>query len=130
LTAEYRQERIDNDGEAFLGIVDVRTRRVPLEGRYYHPSGFSTGLRASFVEQRGDFSDASFGAGGATEFRADEFWVLDASLGYRLQNRRGVVTLHIDNLLDESFNFQDVDPLNPSFAPERMAYLRFTLAFE
>ena len=66
----------------------------------------------------------------ATEFRADEFWVLDASVGYRLRNRRGVISLNVDNLLDESFNFQDIDPLNPSVAPERMAYLRFTLAFE
>ena len=130
LSAEYRQERIDNDGEAFLGIVDVRTRRLPLEGRYHHPSGFNMLLRAEFVEQEGDFSDDPFGTVRVTDFRADEFWVLDASFGYRLPNRRGVVSLNVDNLLDETFNFQDIDPLNPSLAPERMAYFRFTLAFE
>ena len=130
LSAEYRQERIDNDGEAFLGIVDVRTRRLPIEGRYYHPSGFNMLLRTSLVDQEGDFSDDTFGMVSATDFRSDQFWVLDASFGYRLRNRRGVLSLNIDNLLDESFNFQDIDPLNPSLAPERMAYFRFTLAFE
>jgi tetratricopeptide (TPR) repeat protein len=130
LSAEFRHERVDNDGEALVGVVDVRTRRLPIEGRYYHPSGFNMGLRAELVEQQGEFSDDPLGIVSTTDYRADEFWVLDASLGYRLPNRRGVVTLNVDNLFDQSFNFQDLDPLNPSIAPERMAYLRFTLAFE
>jgi hypothetical protein len=41
-----------------------------------------------------------------------------------------VLSLNIDNLLDQDFRFQDADPLNPSIAPERMAYFRFTLAFD
>jgi outer membrane receptor protein involved in Fe transport len=56
--------------------------------------------------------------------------MLDAWAGFRLPNRRGTVSLAVENLLDERFRFQDTDPLNPSFAPERTGYLRFTLAFE
>ena len=33
-------------------------------------------------------------------------------------------------MLDESFQFQDVDPTNPSLFPERLISFRFTLAFE
>jgi hypothetical protein len=36
----------------------------------------------------------------------------------------------VDNLFDERFRFQDIDPENPSIMPERMAYLRFTVAFD
>ena len=60
----------------------------------------------------------------------DRFWVLDAFVGYRLPNRRGLLSLTADNLLDESFQFQDVDPTNPSLFPERLISFRFTLAFE
>ena len=46
----------------------------------------------------------------------------------------GTVTLTFiavaDNLLDEAFQFQDIDPTNPSLFPERLVSLRFTLAFE
>jgi outer membrane receptor protein involved in Fe transport len=121
---------VDNNGEAFLGIVDVRTQRLPLEVRFHHTSGFRTGLRASYIEQKGDFSANEFGATGVATHQEDRFWILDASLGYRLPNRRGELSLNVDNLLDETFRFQDIDPLNPSIAPERMAYFRFTLAFE
>jgi hypothetical protein len=41
-----------------------------------------------------------------------------------------MLSLHVDNLLDEDFRFQDTDALNPSIPPERMAYFRFTLAFD
>jgi hypothetical protein len=59
----------------------------------------------------------------------DQFWVLDAFVGYRLANRRGLLSLNADNLLDESFQFQDIDPTNPSIFPERLISFRFTLAF-
>jgi hypothetical protein len=36
----------------------------------------------------------------------------------------------VANLFDENFRFQDVDPGNPSIMPGRMAYLRFTFAFD
>ena len=31
----------------------------------------------------------------------DRFWVVDAFVGYRLPNRRGLLSLNADNLLDE-----------------------------
>jgi outer membrane receptor protein involved in Fe transport len=60
----------------------------------------------------------------------DSFSVVDVSVGYRLPKRRGVLSLNVDNLLDEDFRFQDVDSENPSLMPERMAYLRFTFSFD
>ncbi|HUQ50651.1 MAG TPA: hypothetical protein VM692_00430, partial [Gammaproteobacteria bacterium] len=60
----------------------------------------------------------------------DQFWVFDAFVGYRMPNRRGLLSLNADNLLDKGFQFQDTDPTNPSLFPERLISLRFTLAFD
>jgi outer membrane receptor protein involved in Fe transport len=60
----------------------------------------------------------------------DRFVTVDAFVSYRLPKRRGSLSLNADNLLDERFSFQDIDPTNPSVFPERLVSFRFTLAFE
>jgi outer membrane receptor protein involved in Fe transport len=59
----------------------------------------------------------------------DNFWIVDTALGYRLPKRRGLVSVGVSNLFDESFNFVDTDPFNPRVYPERLVYGRVTLAF-
>ena len=59
----------------------------------------------------------------------DQFWVVNASIGYRLPKRWSLITLEARNLLDEKFNFQDTDPANPRIYPERLVFARLTLAF-
>jgi hypothetical protein len=117
---------------AFQGYSHLNTERLPLEVRYFARGGMTTGLRASHVSQEGFFEvpallplDPPTLAPGQ-----DRFWVVDAFVGYRLPNRRGLLSLNADNLLDEPFQFQDIDPTNPSLFPERLVSLRFTLAFD
>jgi hypothetical protein len=128
LSAEYREEQFDNNGAIFLGYDAMEMRRLPLEARYFHRSGFTAGLRASHIGQTGRFERSL--APATVEFGEDRFWIFDASFGYRLPKRRGVLSMNIDNVLDKDFRFQDSDPLNPSIAPERMAYFRFTVALQ
>ena len=59
----------------------------------------------------------------------DQFWVVDAGIGYRLPNRFGFLNLEAKNLFDHDFKFQDTDPANPAISPERLFLCRFTLAF-
>ena len=109
-----------------------KTRRTPLEARYFFGNGLTLGARATHVRQYGVFErppatpldPATVAAG------RDDFLIVDAFASYRLTNRRGVVSLNADNVLDERFRFQDTDPTNPSFIPERLLSLRFTLAFD
>jgi hypothetical protein len=59
--------------------------------------------------------------------------LVDEGLVKRAEDKndgRGVLSFNVDNAFDEDFHFQDVDPENPSIMPERMAYLRFTLALD
>jgi outer membrane receptor for monomeric catechols len=110
----------------------MEIERLPIELRYFTPAGLTMGLRASGVHQAGMFQTPAaspFEPGGLAAGQ-DRFWILDAFIGYRLPNRRGMLSLNADNLLDEAFQFQDVDPTNPSLFPERLVSLRFTLAFD
>ena len=83
------------------------------------------------MQQEGEFQTAAspFAPPGLAPGQS-RFWVMDAFVGYRLPNRRGLLSLNADNLLDERFQFQDVDPTNPSLFPERLISFRFTVAFD
>jgi len=130
LNAEYQYEHFDRDPElpGVEQISDLKTHRLPLGLSWFSPNGLIGKLRATYVNQKGEFG---LGAGGnLTEEDSDNFWIVDASLGYRLPKRYGIVSLGVLNLLDEEFKFQDTDPAQPLIPPERTALLRFTLAID
>ena len=58
-----------------------------------------------------------------------DFFVLDASVGFRLPERLGIISIEARNLFDEDFRFQDSDLANPRFIPDRVIMARFTLSF-
>jgi tetratricopeptide (TPR) repeat protein len=128
-SAGYVHENIDNHGTFFAqGYSDLRTDRVPLHLNFHGERGFSVGLTATWVDQRGTFEDTSVPPPFPPIEEGDTFWVVDASLRYRLPKRWGTITLSVNNLFDEKFKFQDSDPENPGILPERVVLLRFTLA--
>jgi Tfp pilus assembly protein PilF len=133
VTARYEYGRYGTEPIAPFGYSHMKTERLPLEVRYFARGGLTFGVRASLVDQEGDFQNGElqtpFGYP-PLAYGEDRFAVLDAFFGYRLPNRRGSLSLTMDNVLDESFQFQDVDPTNPSLFPERVISFRFTLAFE
>jgi tetratricopeptide (TPR) repeat protein len=130
LSAEFQRETIDNNGTVLAdGYATLNTTRVPLGLRFFHPMGLRAGFEATYVRQSGGFGER--GPGGIVDTinpGSDRFWVADAFLGYRLPGRHGILSLHIQNLTDETFRFQDTDPENPSIMPERLVSLRLTLA--
>jgi tetratricopeptide (TPR) repeat protein len=126
--AEYQHEETENDPNFTpLGFLTLTTDRVPLEIRYFYAFGLSTGLRATYVDQSGVFQ--AIAPPFVPSPGDDQFWSLDVSARYRLPNRRGIVSLDVLNALDEEFRYQDTDPENPRIFPERLAQLKFTIAF-
>jgi tetratricopeptide (TPR) repeat protein len=119
-SAGYIFERFGGDPRAVpeQEFAFARTHRVPLEVRYFAPHGIAARLTTEYVRQRGTF------VSGRGE---DRFWVLNTGLNYRLPHRYGRLTLEINNLLDEAFNYQDADPSNPTIRPGRLAVLKFTM---
>jgi len=131
VTARYEHGRNDSEPLAPDGYSHMKTERLPVEIRYFANGGLTIGARGSTVHQEGDFQSAlAQSLFVPLAYGEDEFFVLDAFVGYRLPNRRGLLSLTVDNALDESFQFQDVEPTNPSLFPERLISFRFTLAFE
>ena len=121
-SAGYVYERFGGDPGAslFARVATVTSHRVPFDIRYFATSGVAVRFGAEYLHQRG-----TFGSGPGE----DHFWVLNASVGYRLPRRYGRLTFDVANLLDEHFNYQDTDPSNPVVRSGRLAVLRFTVGF-
>lgn len=123
LRTEYIFERFENDHPGLP--IKVNTHRVPLGLNFFHPSGLSTGLTATFLSQEGIFRRL---ASGVAESGSTTFWTVDVGVSYRLPNRNGFVTVGATNLFDERFRFFEPDLNNPRIQPKRMIFFKLTLA--
>ena len=112
LSAEYLYERLERDPEILRRNPSRRERHAPSApvDRLLPPFGTPgrgspapTSTRAGVSEMR----SAGVNSG------SDQFWVLDASIGYRLPKRFGLITLEGRNLLDHRFHYNDNDFGNP-----------------
>ncbi len=128
-SAEYLYEQFDRDRIYNAGVEQVSTNRVPVGVSFFHPSGITARLRATYVDQKGLFRPQNVPLTDPNLYGWENFWVVDAALSYRLPKRYGMITAGVKNLFNRSFNYQDMDPLNPTLKPDRMAYVRVTLSF-
>jgi outer membrane receptor protein involved in Fe transport len=127
LSAEYQYEEIDRDREFAVFLEQVKTHRVPLGAAFFHPCGFFSRLNGTWYHQEGSFNlqgspPDAFVPG------SDSFWVVNASIGYRLPGRYGILSLEVRNLFDEAFRYEDTDPASPVLQPERAVFLQATIA--
>lgn len=99
--------------------------RIPVELRYFDPSGLFGLLRTTFVRESGDFLNAPGNVFGGRS----TFATVDAALGWRLPGRAAVGVIEVDNLFDSRFRFQDTDPTNPRVVPRLQVLARITLGF-
>ena len=127
--AEYFYEWLDRGTVATQdGIDQVTTHRFPVGASFFHPCGATAGVKATYVDQNGRFVPEFGEEGVPGEQGGDRFWLVDASVGYRLPDRWGILTLEGKNLFDQSFRYQDTDHDNPSIQPARTVVFRFTLS--
>ena len=126
LSVTHDYERFDSPTTGPEGFDRLRTHRLPVAVNYFHPSGFTAGVKAMFVDQDGLFGSPI----NELERGSDRFWLADLALGLRLPSKRGEVSFRVHNLFDRQFRFQDTDPENPRIFPERLAQLRFTYSID
>ncbi len=126
LSAEFQYERFKNEDNVAARSLfkDINTRRVPLGLRFFHPSGLNASLKATYFNQNGDFTRPL----GFFESGKDDFWVVDAAIGYRLPKRYGFITVGATNLFDTHFQYQETDLRNPTVLPGRFTFVKVTLA--
>lgn len=130
LSAEYLYERFERDWEFAAGAEEVKTHSFPLGINFFHPSGLSASLKATYYDQDGKFLPLladplpeNYVSG------EDDFWVVDAAISYRLPERYGFITVGATNLFDEEFNYYDTDIDNPRIQPDRFFFAKVTVAF-
>ena len=123
LKAEYQFEHFRSEGLTDLP-QRLQTHRIPLGVNFFHPSGLSASLKATYINQAGRFVRTD----GSDRNGSEDFWTLDAALNYRLPKRYGIVTFGATNLADRKFKFYDRDFKNPMLQPSRMIFGRITLA--
>ena len=126
LSADYLYERQDREASQ---VKEVTTHRVPLSARFFHPSGVFATATGTWFDQSGEFFRIGQAPSVDTpESGSDQFWIFDASVGYRLPKRWGIVSIEGRNLFDRSFQYQDTDPVRPIIQPERTVYFKMTLS--
>jgi hypothetical protein len=124
---EYQFEKKTEDPRiSMFSVEDVRTHRVPVTLRYFHPQGMFAQARVTFGRQKGNFIDQ---LSGAVTADSDEFLVTDIALGHRFSNRIGIASVEIRNLFDERFNFQESQPGDPGYSRDRAIFVRLALSF-
>ncbi len=107
-------------------LIDTLT--LPTGIDYFNPNGFFANLTGTFIHQKVDRTGKQDNEG------TDKTFLVDASIGYRLPKRRGMVSLEARNLFDEFFlyrttNFITPEQVGPRFIPERTIFARITLNF-
>jgi hypothetical protein len=126
LGAEYQYEKLDRDPELLLSYSRVKTHRVPLSARFFHPSGIGALVGVTYLKQDGDFRPS-----GGSDFVPGNrsFWVVDAAVRYRLPQRYGFVVVGVNNLTDERSTYEATDSQNVGIRPGRVVFARVIVAF-
>jgi tetratricopeptide (TPR) repeat protein len=139
LSAQLVYDRFEAEpsGSTESGTVpeDLETISVPLAVRYFHGSGFFAGAGVTYVNQRVERSATAKSDLGLTDGH-DEFFVVDAALGWRFPERRGIASLSVNNLFDQKFRYQDDsfrefrdEPSTGPYIPALQVVGRLTLNF-
>jgi len=126
LRAEYHYERLKRDKTFPEGVTEANTHRVPLGFSFFHPSGITAGLTATYWNQSGNFGGIT--AADSIRHGSDDFWTVNAGVSYRLPKRYGFITVGATNLFDTKFKYYDPDLNNSSIQPKRMFFTRLTIA--
>ncbi len=123
LRAEYMFERFKSQGLTDQP-EELNTHRVPLGISFFHPSGLSATVNATYLDQDGRFVLINQNVRSGSE----DFWIVDAGVSYRLPKRYGFITVGATNLFDKNFKFFDRDVRNTTMQPDRAFFARITLA--
>ena len=126
LVVEHALEKENRDARGINEslVASARVHRLSGEIRLFAGPGTFVRFRTTFVDEKGEFQDAEARVVPGTA----RFWVVDASVGYRLPRQLGVVSIEGRNLFDESFKFQDSSPEESRIQPRRSITARLTIA--
>ncbi len=137
---EIQYERYSRDKNAeIIGFEPYRTETlsIPLSINYFNPNGLFTSIEGSFVRQDIKRLDPNPNSDLNSRFKyagLSNFFLLDITGGYRLPNRKGLISVEIRNLLDQNFDyrqphFYSSEPIRVRYFPDRTVFARLTFNY-
>ena len=120
--------------DAFTGdelIREYTPRHLRLGANLAHSNGMGVNLALTWVSAKGIYEpvyDINFIP--IPQPFDNRFWMLDVALTYRLPRQAGQLIFGAMNLANRrGFQYLEMDPLNPRFAPERYVYGKILVVF-
>lgn len=109
------------------GPHQIDTLSIPSSINYFNPNGFFANVTGTFVHQQVDRIKM-------INQGSEKYFLVDASVGYRLPKRRGIFSIEARNIFNEDFlirnpHFETSELFNPRFIPTRTVFARVTLNF-
>jgi hypothetical protein len=129
LAVHLSYEKEEYEREIFAPHA-LTTKRTPIGINYHWPSGMFLQAVGTYVHQE----IREHYPGHAPNNGQENFWNLDAVLGYRLPKHSGKLEFIAKNLFENNFHYYDLsfhspDIQMPRFQPERQLFARLTLNF-
>ena len=123
----------DRESKGF-GPTQVETFSLPITVNYFHSSGIFSSAGTSIVHQYVNLPNPN--GSSSRQQGTNMFAVVDAAIGYRLRERRGLVSFEARNIFNQGFNYQDesfreftAQQTVSAFIPERALIARLTSEF-
>lgn len=109
-------------------IRDYRPRQLRLAGHLFDAAGWGVDMGVTWVRTRGTLNTLDLASLSWVDTPIDgAFPVADVAVTLKLPRHRGQVSVGVLNLFDRRFQYLEMDPANPRFAPERYLYARLRL---
>lgn len=122
----YDQQRRGEDISGARDFTRQTTWRAPFTLRYSPSKAWSWLADFIWIDQYGSFIRA---VSNKSIDGHDRFWVTNGSVRYTFPRRRGALLLGIKNIFDQRFNYQDIDPRNPTTMPRRFVFTQINLSW-
>ncbi len=128
--SEYRYETYSRSFLLTTGNptnpASITTQQVPLSLSLFQNNGLFAKLTGTYVNQKVAEINDNLGLDNENE----NFWTFDATLGFRLPRKLGMVSIEARNLLNEQFRYQSTfDASGPQlspFVPERQLFAKLS----
>jgi tetratricopeptide (TPR) repeat protein len=129
ISSEYFFERFERDAASTVEAMfsQMQTHRFPVGARFFWESGLSARLKVTAINQTGLFFTKEARETGIPMEGKTMFGTVEGAIEYRIPRRYGRLVAEVKNVFDRQFNFQDVDPGNPTIRPGRLALFRLVI---
>jgi hypothetical protein len=124
VTGEFQYDRYETQLSDTAFPKEVTSSAAPLSVSYFSPLGLFGDLSGTLVHQ-----DVVYRSATANQDGDSTFFVVDATIGFRLPERRGLLSFQVRNLFDTRTQFEDDtyrefrDAFSRDNQPSALAYI-------